>query len=719
MTLEMGQPLVQVPPLAKAENTSLSGVGTAPQGELCSLEAARQLFRHFQYQVLSGPHETLRQLRKLCFQWLQPEVHSKEQILELLMLEQLLTILPGEIQMWVRTQRPGSGEEAVTLVESLKGEPQRLWQWISSQVLGQESSPVEVESASFQVREAEASLEVVPQELGLENSASGPEEQLNHIIKEEADTEPELVMDAPQLLLRPVERLITDQDTEVLDPLQQDQWRHLDSTQKEHYWNLMLENYGKMVSGGTSNPKPDPANSASYKEELAGPPLYASEKILAPTCSGDRQENGEENLNLEICSDQKPPIDPCHISGEAPPQGSLSDFFGESEQRIFGEGDYPPKAQGHHQDEKRQEPLSPQENISGKQSYQYLHDSHPGGLSGLLPKQKQETPQENQLRPQMTQKLLTCRECGKTFCRNSQLVFHQRTHTGKTYFQCPTCKKTLLRNSDVVKHQRIHIGEKPCRCDHCGKSFRDFSGLCHHEKIHTGEKPHASPLCDKRFSSRSTLNEHQVVLHTGEKPYKCPVCEKRFSDRSSLNKHQRVHTGQKPYKCPLCEKSFGRRPDLSIHMRVHTGEKPYKCPVCEKRFSNRSSLNRHQWIHTGQKPYKCPLCEKSFGCKSDLNIHKRVHTGEKPYKCPLCEKRFTQVANFNVHQRVHTGEKPYKCPVCEKKFRDRSSFNRHQRVHTGEKPYKCPFCEKSFTKMAHVSRHQSLHTGEKPYKCPL
>ncbi|XP_006900586.1 PREDICTED: zinc finger protein 18-like, partial [Elephantulus edwardii] len=190
MPCELGEALVQVPPLAKAEAPPFPGA-PAPE-ELSSSEAARQLFRCFQYQVLSGPQETLRQLRKLCFQWLQPEVHSKEQILELLMLEQFLTILHGEIQMWVRTQCPSSGEEAETLVESLKGDPQRLWQWISSQVLGQESSPEEVESASCQVTGAEASLEVVPQELGLENSASRAEEQLSHIIKEEADTEPKL-----------------------------------------------------------------------------------------------------------------------------------------------------------------------------------------------------------------------------------------------------------------------------------------------------------------------------------------------------------------------------------------------------------------------------------------------------------------------------------------------------------------------------------------------
>jgi hypothetical protein len=30
----------------------------------------------------------------------------------------------------------------------------------------------------------------------------------------------------------------------------QEQWKNLDSTQKEQYWDLMLETYGKMVSGG-------------------------------------------------------------------------------------------------------------------------------------------------------------------------------------------------------------------------------------------------------------------------------------------------------------------------------------------------------------------------------------------------------------------------------------------------------------------------------------
>ncbi|MBZ3879722.1 Zinc finger protein with KRAB and SCAN domains 5 [Sciurus carolinensis] len=79
-------------------------------------------FRHFQYHEASGPREALSQLRVLCCEWLRPELHTKEQILELLVLEQFLTILPEEFQAWVREHHPESGEEAVAVIESIQRE---------------------------------------------------------------------------------------------------------------------------------------------------------------------------------------------------------------------------------------------------------------------------------------------------------------------------------------------------------------------------------------------------------------------------------------------------------------------------------------------------------------------------------------------------------------------------------------------------------------------
>ncbi|KAL2791018.1 zinc finger and SCAN domain-containing protein 2 isoform 3, partial [Daubentonia madagascariensis] len=60
--------------------------------------------------VAGGPQSALSRLRELCRRWLRPEVHTKEQ---------MLTVLPREIQAWLQEHRPESSEEAVALVEDL------------------------------------------------------------------------------------------------------------------------------------------------------------------------------------------------------------------------------------------------------------------------------------------------------------------------------------------------------------------------------------------------------------------------------------------------------------------------------------------------------------------------------------------------------------------------------------------------------------------------
>ncbi|PNJ10804.1 ZNF446 isoform 6 [Pongo abelii] len=112
-----------------------------PETTLEEPETARLRFRGFCYQEVAGPREALARLRELCRQWLQPEAHSKEQMLEMLVLEQFLGTLPPEIQAWVRSQRPGSPEEAAALVEGLQDDPGQLLGWITAHVLKQEVLP--------------------------------------------------------------------------------------------------------------------------------------------------------------------------------------------------------------------------------------------------------------------------------------------------------------------------------------------------------------------------------------------------------------------------------------------------------------------------------------------------------------------------------------------------------------------------------------------------
>lgn len=85
-------------------------------------EVFRQRFRQFQYTEAAGPHEAFNKLWELCCQWLKPKMRSKEQILELLVLEQFLTILPTEIETWVREHCPDNRERVVSLIEDLQRE---------------------------------------------------------------------------------------------------------------------------------------------------------------------------------------------------------------------------------------------------------------------------------------------------------------------------------------------------------------------------------------------------------------------------------------------------------------------------------------------------------------------------------------------------------------------------------------------------------------------
>uniref|UniRef100_A0A8C6XC86 SCAN box domain-containing protein n=1 Tax=Naja naja TaxID=35670 RepID=A0A8C6XC86_NAJNA len=94
-----------------------------------NVEMQRQRFRQFRYQDSEGPWEACRRLWELCQRWLKPESRTKEQILELLILEQFLTILPKEIQSWVWERGPETCAQAVALVEGYQMGGREAGKW--------------------------------------------------------------------------------------------------------------------------------------------------------------------------------------------------------------------------------------------------------------------------------------------------------------------------------------------------------------------------------------------------------------------------------------------------------------------------------------------------------------------------------------------------------------------------------------------------------------
>ncbi|XP_067321380.1 zinc finger and SCAN domain-containing protein 31-like isoform X3 [Anolis sagrei] len=466
--------------------------------EALGVELHRQHFRQFCCQEVEDPRRVYSQVQELCSRWLKPERRSKEQILELLVLEQFLASLPLDLQGWVRGAGPETCSQAVALAEDFLLRRQQeadsaKWQGLldhkdigtSLQSVEQSLSQPGQQTIFWQVlqeegRSTQAFGEVKATSLKVEVSQHGGDEL------EERPGAVKLVYQGDGLLTTEMCGQRSDEkrcwiQTGISEPGE--------SLPKERH-KVRAETFHQCVP---MTPKIHDPRYRSERRQERKPPDEKHKELSGLTLS----------LKSAVDETSQVPIE----GGKALLPESARKSCYKSDLGVTGLMQSPIGCPMSGEDVKTKSFLShPQETLKG----------------------------ENQ---QVTS------ECGESPHQRYVSVQLQNIHPGKKPYECLTDRRSLKHKQTLKKYRKGDSRRELYICSLCRKSFTSRTELTRHQRIHTGEKPYKCLECGRSFNRRENLMRHQRI-HTGEKPYECPWCGRCFRRKEQLTHHQKSHTGE-------------------------------------------------------------------------------------------------------------------------------------------------------------------------------
>ncbi|XP_044308907.1 zinc finger protein 232-like isoform X1 [Varanus komodoensis] len=507
------------PEVSCGQETGDSDEASTEAPNRAGMEARRQRFRLFRYQEAEGPREAFEQLHDLCCQWLMPERCTKEQVLELLILEQFLAVLPPDMQNWVREAVPDSCYQAVALAEEFLLRQQEAEGW--------EGRPFET-SAEAAVGFSKADqvyserYRVVKQERGQEASVpDGKDLATEHdparTELEVSSVDPDKPEDSAE---RPVKnwgnRSVADSWNDLseitIPPLEMRKKNANAALRTSQTQKLGLHRHQRINTGPNLHICTECGQSFTRKANLfRHQQLHTGQKLHLCTICG-RSFTRRENLMR-------------HLRIHTADNGWMI------------------------------------QNEEGK-----LRAPLEGMEVAELENQDGRTRQERCEAENWRDKSLEDEE-GSCF----EIAIPQKVCEGLRRSTCPVCGKSFTRKATLNRHQRIvHAGENLFTCSDCGNTF--IEPLLEHRtgnpETHPRKDLHQCAKCKEKNALNPSLNICESI-HREKKLFKCLDCDRNFSCHSHLLRHQRIHTGEKPYLCLACGKSFRQTAHLVKHQRTH------------------------------------------------------------------------------------------------------------------------------------------------------